>query len=471
MLPLRKISPSKVSLVSYYGKNFVELSRMKSNSSIEYVIKNIYKQYQSKDISSLTPGDVYNNYFKAPYIYSALSNRFKGLERGELNLIFFRQQIEETFTPEQISRLEVDGSRICGNTKDNGIIVVDKHDDFYKALGSQTIALGNIYDILEIDQAKAPIDFSEFRVFDKYIPVGIILGYLIGLENLIKLLGVKITKIENKDALTKDMFTIKFKDGLYAFDKRHTVGTKILSGLNEYEKTLKNLNLRDLNHKDTYYILFEDKKITSVYVKEIELTNELFIDPITESILKDMGEPTTFSGLLVRATEMLDEYTYPDSQDFTQMRVRGYERIAGFIYKELTRSIKTFKNKNINGRSKVDLGPYDIWNAILKDNSVKLVEDINPVQDLKERDLVTYVGEGGRDKGAIQKEARSFHTTDFGVISEATVDSSDVAVNTYLTANPNFVNLRGKVSPLSEVSTTAVMSASANIAPFSVMDD
>ena len=153
------------------------------------------------------------------------------------------------------------------------------------------------------------------------------------------------------------------------------------------------------------------------------------------------------------------------------MRIRGYERISGFIYKEISKSIKTFKNKNINGRSKIDLGPYDVWNSIMKDNSVKLVGDINPLQDIKERDVVTYVGEGGRDKGSIQKSARSFHNADYGVISEATVDSTDVSINTYLSANPGFKNLRGTVNKVEVADTCNILSASANLAPFTLMDD
>ena len=147
------------------------------------------------------------------------------------------------------------------------------------------------------------------------------------------------------------------------------------------------------------------------------------------------------------------------------------EQFSGFIYKEISKSIKTFKNKNINGRSKVDLGPYDIWNAIMKDNSVKLVEDINPLQDIKERDVVTYVGEGGRDKGSIQKGARSYHDTDYGIISEATVDSADVSINTYLSANPGFKNLRGLVNKVEAKDTPNLLSASANLAPFTLCDD
>ena len=41
------------------------------------------------------------------------------------------------------------------------------------------------------------------------------------------------------------------------------------------------------------------------------------------------------------------------------------------------------------------------------------------------------------------KRSRVFHPNDMGVISESTVDSGDVAISTFLTADPNFSSLRG----------------------------
>ena len=469
--PIRKISPTKVSLSSYYGKSFVELSRMKSNSSVEYLSKNIYRLYKEKQITNLSPGDVSDNYFKSPYIYGSLSSKFKSFTYGDYNFIFDRKLILEKVTPELLAKVEVNGDVICGHVNNSQLIVVDKNSEFHLLTKTGKERLGNIYDMLAIDHKKAPIDFSEFRVYDKHVPVGVYLGYLIGLSGLIKLIGANYSKLERGHTVGKDQYSIKFKDDIYVFDRKQSAATKLLAGFLEYSTSLKSINFKDLDDKNVYYILFEEKKMTSVYIKEMDLANELFVDPVTQSILADMGEPTTFIGLLVKATELLDSFDYPDSQDLSQMRIRGYERISGFIYKEIAKSIKTFKNKNINGRSKVDLGPYDIWNAIMKDNSVKLVEDINPLQDIKERDVVTYVGEGGRDKGSIQKGARSYHDTDYGIISEATVDSADVSINTYLSANPGFKNLRGLVNKVEAKDTPNLLSASANLAPFTLMDD
>ena len=79
----------------------------------------------------------------------------------------------------------------------------------------------------------------------------------------------------------------------------------------------------------------ESKGISSVYIREMELTDQMFVDPITRRILNEMGEPITFRGLLVRASEMLLTYSHPDSQDTNYQRFRGYERLPGAVYKDL----------------------------------------------------------------------------------------------------------------------------------------
>lgn len=470
-LPIRKISPTKVSLSSYYGKNFVELSRLKANSTVSYIIKQMFKKYREKEIDDITPGNVYNNYFEAPYIYNAISEHYKNFKKADATYSFDRTDILTKVPESTIKAIEKNGNRVCGYTTDNRTIYITKDNIFHVIDKADDVELGDIYEVLDIPMNKVPIDYAEYRVYSKYLPVGLVLGYLVGLENLIKMLQIDYRVLEPGTKPTIDEYVIKFKSETYVFNRHDKTGSKIIGGLLPYEKAIKTLDIEDLNTKDAYFILFGLKDISSVYVKEIELTNELFIDPITEDILKSMGEPTTFIGLLIKAVEMLDTYNYPDSQDFSQMRIRGYERIAGFIYNNLARSIKTFKNKNINGRSKIDLGPYDVWNSIIDDNSLKLVEDINPMQDLKERDIVTYVGEGGRSKESVNKASRAYHKTDFGVMSEATVDSTDVAINAYMSANPAIKDLRGRRGPPVEANTMNLLSAAANVAPFGVNDD
>ena len=211
--------------------------------------------------------------------------------------------------------------------------------------------------------------------------------------------------------------------------------------------------------------------LTSIFLKEIQLANDLFVDPITEEILREINEPTTFTGLLIRSCELLRNYEHPDSQDLMHSRIRGYERFAGMIYKDLTRAIKAYRDRNYANTSRIEMSPYSVWRALLDDPSKKAYEGVNPLLDIKEHDVVTYVGEGGRSKDAFVKDARAYHKSDFGVIGEATVDSGDVGVSAYLSADPAFADLRGRRTIDDKISISNVMSVSANIAPFSLTDD
>ena len=69
--------------------------------------------------------------------------------------------------------------------------------------------------------------------------------------------------------------------------------------------------------------------------------------------------------------------------------------------------------------------------------------EINPIKNLKEREAVTYNGVGGRTSRSMTRSTRIYHKNDMGIISESTVDSSDVAINTYMSADPIFDSLRG----------------------------
>jgi hypothetical protein len=76
-------------------------------------------------------------------------------------------------------------------------------------------------------------------------------------------------------------------------------------------------------------------------------------------------------------------------------------------------------------------------------------------------------GAGGISRDAITKEARSYHPSAVGTISEATKDSSSVGISTYLTAAPKLTNVLGIKTPDAKDNGIAgKLSTSALLAPF-----
>ena len=476
-VPIRKISPTEVALSSYYGKTFVQVNPKVANSSLAWLFKRIHAAFldDTSKITDVAPAKVFDNNFKAPYMYSALSTEFKSFRVGNVQLMFDHKErhllLKET---DKLSNYEKDGELVCGKFGVSGIITIDRRSHFHVYTPEGKRPLGNIYSVCGLNEREAPVDFSEVTLFKKAVPVGIMFGYYLGFKNLLTLLGEEGRWVpKNTKGLVAHPgdYVIKFADGSYIFNNANKVNALILGGFTEVIKTTRMYNAEEFDKKDVYFNILQSLGMSAMYVREMDNLNDLFVDPITADVLKQMNEPITWQALLLRATELLTKYYHPDSQDHNFMRERGYERFPGAVYKKVAQAIRQYRNKNYAGKSKVDMGHYEVQNFIAQDSSVKIVEDINPIQCLKEREIVTYVGEGGRAKEAMNRASRAYHESDMGIISEATVDSGDVGINAFTSANPQIENTLGLPSKNKQINASSLLSTSSLLNPGAINDD
>jgi hypothetical protein len=474
LLPIRKIAPTIVALSTYYGKTFVQVNPKVSNNSVTWLHRqlNLAIITDGGYIQKVSPGNVFYNEVVTPYIYGAIAEEFEKFSAGDFNFYFNYMKRGQFIDAALLKSIEKDGRVFCGYVGTKIPIVVDNANLFIALTPNGEKVIGDIYQALKLSREKAPLDFSEIRVFSKYIPVGVVLGFYIGFKNLLALVNAKYRTVparKNKE-MTEHEFAITFKDQSYVVDGSNPKIKLILAGFTDYEKSIKQFESDLFDHRDVYFNLFTSKGLGSIYIRELEMMEESFIDPISKEILETMKEPVTFKGLLLRANELLTTYYHPVSQDRNAMRDRGYERFSGVVYKELMKAIRQFRNKNMAGKSKIDISPYEVWNAIMKDNSLKIVEDINPIQNLKEGEVVTYSGDGGRDKDTMTKPTRAYHLSNVGIDSESTVDSTGVGTIVYTSANPNFRDVRGLSLADKELSPTNMLSTSALLSPASTTD-
>ena len=468
-LPIRKIDQKVVALSSYYGKTFVSTADKVAQSSVAWLLRQINKLsiVDGSGITNVIPGYYYSNTFQAPMVYSAMSENFKSFKiQGGYELIWDRAEILSAVPEAKIKELEVNGSRVCGFSVNGDILTMD----IWNNISTGTTQLGFLPKLIGLPD-KAPNDFTSVRVFSKLVPVGVVLGYLIGFENLLTLLGVRHTIVEGRYTVKPGEYKLVFSDRSYVFYKSDALDALILNGFNIVDDLIRKYPSTEFNSKNIYFNIFRELRLGSIYLKEVELMDALFVDPITESVLREISEPLTFKGLLIRSSELLLDRTYPDANDSNYTRIRGYERFPGFVYKEIVGSIRAFKNKPTRSRSKLEMSPYQVWNKVLKDPAIKLVSNTNPINNLKESEVVTYMGDGGRSKGAIVQKTRAYHVNDMGVISEATVDSTDVGVNTYLTGDPNLSSVRGLNGVPKPPTMTSIFSPSALLSVGVIGDD
>jgi len=451
-LPIRKIGPDRVALNSYYGKLIVSRSEKKVNNYVAWLANAIMlKGLDDTDqtVTSLHPSNVFDNLFPAPRLYSGLAMNFRGFTLAGFDWNFDRSKRLDIFHADTLDHYEKDGSVCVGKSSKGDVLVMDKNGALYRGVNGDLQELPSIEDMLDIAVSKAPTEFVEVKVLGKAIPLGLLLGYELGLENLMTFLKVEPRRVASGERanLQPHEFSLVFSDETLVFSRDDRLATMVLAGFNEYHRAIRDFGVYDFDRKGVYLNVLETAGIGVRFLREIDLLYAMFIDPITRRLLVQMKEPVEFRALLMRACRMLLVDHHPDEGDSRYQRIRGYDRMAGAVYSELVKAIRMHGGRSGKSKHPIDLNPYAVWTNIAQDPSIALVSDINPIQNLKEQEAVTYAGTGGRNSRSMTKRTRAYHNSNKGTISESTVDSSDVGINIYTSANPQFTTVYGTTAP------------------------
>ena len=472
-LPIRKISDTRVSLSSNYGKLFIDKASLK-RLEISYWLKNeLVKLYNNDIITNL----VLNNSNKLPdsvelpQHYTYFSKYVKGFKYHDF-LFNFNYNTRDSVTDIKLNELEEYGTLI--GTRNNNPIIMTMDNRLLEYNKGKVKEIGNLLDILNIDLSNSPIGYATIKIYKSSVPVVLLLGYYLGLSNLLKTYKVDYKILGKNESYDKvNYYSIPFTDHKLVIKRDYGINDLLFGGLLQLVKTTKNMHLETFEKRDSYSSIFNALELSSLQVNEIKSLEELYIDPVTLEVLKDMKEPTNFKGLLIRSIELLTTDYYKHPNDIYGVHIKGYDRIAGMVYKELMTAMKDQKNKSVFSKSKITINPYTIINKINEDSSTVLMDDINPIAALKQTEDITSLGMGGRAKESMSKDTRILHKSEIGVISEGGKDSGDVGITAYTSANPKLQNTLGRAGELdfSKDGWTSVLSTSAMIAPFGISDD
>lgn len=477
-LPIRKISSDTVALTSYYGKVFVKRSEKRVNNYAEWLVNQVRAMGLDDvdtTVNEMQTANVFDHLFECPRYYSILAKEFRSFVVSGFTFNFDHTKRAALFGEDTLKTYEREGNIVVAKNSKGQFLIMDNDGALYISADGDMVDYNSLEGMLRLDSFKAPVDFVEVKVLGQNIPLGVILAWEVGLTQLIKSLGVIPRRVPAGQRLNLEAheYPVVFADETLVFLRDDRFASMILAGFNEFHREIRQFASYEFDKRGVYLNVLEGAKLGPRYLREIGLQYQMFVDPITYDLLVEMKEPTDWRGLLLRSTEMLMNDAHPDELDPQYMRIKGYERFAGAVYSELVKAIRIHGGKPGKSRAQLDLDPYAIKKAIAKDPSVALVSEINPVQNLKEIEAVTYGGVGGRSSRSMTKRTRVYHPNDMGTISESTVDSSDVAINTFTSADPQFTSLRGisKRYQLGVTGNTALLSTSALLSPGAMNDD
>lgn len=474
--PIRKLNNARVALTSYYSKVFVDRSEKQVHNYPGWLTNRLVLQSTNDEnarVRNLMFANVFDSTVRVPRLYSILAQRFLEFELDDYKFYLDYKEREAHFGKDVVQKAERKGLVMIAS-QGKVPVLVDDNDMLYRLKDDVLETVGTFEQLLGLE-GRGPLETIELRILGKSLPIGVVLAYYLGFKSLLQLLNVPYRTVAGNERLylADDEFALRFEDQAFVFSRDNRVAAMVLSGFIGYEKTIRNYSSHLFDRKDIYLNVLEQNRMGLRYLRELDLMQDLFIDPITLEVLEELKEPTDFVGLLLRACELLQTDWSPDEVDMSFMRIKGYERFAGAVYSELVRSVRQQRARGAAAKVKIELQPYAVWKAVTQDSAVNVVSESNPIQNLKEQEEVTYSGTGGRGARSMVGHMRLFHENDLGVISEATKDSADVAITTFMTADPNLVSLRGVVGKLDslEDNNARLISTSALLAPCVDRDD
>lgn len=474
-LPIRKVNPSKVALTSYYGKLFcIRGDKAAGNYGLWLTRKLMDICIQDKSpITNIRYSNVFSPNDVTTRTYAVLAERFVNFDVNGIKFYWNYSKLNEFFSKEQLGGIQ-EGYIPCG-LKAGKVVSIDRDDNFWVHNGKEVSLLGDLPTTFGLPLGGAPLDVIEVGIFSKKIPIGILLGRVKGLKRVIHDLKAKYREVMagTRYTLESDEYELRFADKTLIFSRSDKKAALILSGFASQRKFLAKYDASEFNTEDVYFNLLEEMGLGLRYLNEIDLIFKMFVEPITYRILLDMKEPTTFDGLLYRAAELLVTSDSPNEIDPNWMRIKGYERFSGLMYKQLVDAIRVQKSRPIATKAKLEVNPKAVWMGITTDTAVNLVEKTNPIHNIREKEILTFSGEGGRSGQSMTAPTREFHVNEMGLTSEATADSGKVAINAYATADPLFKNMRGLKDDFDINKNTAAQawSTSALVSPAADRDD
>lgn len=479
-LPLRKIKPHIAAITTYPGKIFIQRSEKKKFSYSDWLLKSISSAaLDSKDrrVSKVTYGA--NKIPKdrhLPRAYTALMENLTSFSSGELVFWFDYKNRVKQYDAKRVAKAEgKDKYVVVGhNTKSNSLLVMDMSDTIHTWDGKTYRPLGTLLGSLGGQWGSAPHDVAEMKMGRRNVPVAFPLAYLYGLEGLLKTLKAKYRwrPAGERVQVPADHLLIKFKDGQLLVNVEDPAVGMVMAGFASVPKQTINYTTAAMNRKSTYGAFVRNAGLSAGRTREWDLMNEMFIDPISAEILRGMEEPDKLKPLLIRCVELLTVDWSPDENDTDYQRVRGSERVSGAIYKVLYDAAKQHRYSPAQSTTGLWIGPEDVWQGLISDASVQLVQDSNPLHAIKDSESVTLSGEGGRSARSLTKPSRTFHPNDLGNVSEQTPDSAKVGTRYPMPPGAKLTDMRGRMGRWEKADgATSILSTTALVLPAIHHDD
>lgn len=425
--PVVKTGPDTVQLVSNYNKIFLYRRGDKTspkNEKIKKILSNLnHREYDIKksdnslvNINYLTNME-YDEFAKDIFLISIkdliISFNQSDMRKRLSEINYNNSKLPYNHLPigldgKNVILLDVTKNVIVGTDLSLSDFIIEK--------------LKGINPDIESEIAKASVGkrymYTEASVLNIKIPLILFLAYKEGLSTVLRKAKVnysftdKRPNLSNEDKTKKGV--IQFADGYLVYDlypMRNSLLLNALAGI-----PTKEFNYELFDSKEIYLELFNSLYGTRTIGKGLDNIYQLFLDPITLEVIRDLGMPDDFIELFLYANILLEDNTFVKENDLSIYRIRSAELINAYLYRVLADAYRLYKDsKNASKPIKVSVPQDKLIKELLTSLNTEDVNILNPI--IASTNNCTYKGLSGLNLAQAYKiDKRAYSNSMLGVI-------------------------------------------------------
>ena len=456
LLPIIKVEPDTVQLVSNYNKIFIRRYGDKVSDTNER-----FKKALSGNIKDIRVQrgkyDTENNGFVTTIDYDDMARLFKEINIKGHRFVFdqkdIRNQMVKLGIPDFESKLDKEYLPLgckgivyyCIDLTTDEVITINKEgktESTGKSLIEFMISLSSDLESLVGSQSVGKkFMYSRATVMTKQVPIVLLLAYFEGMDGFLKRANVKHYFSDTRPRVRGDEAVIEFADGYLVYTQKPMSTALLMNGF--VDVPTKNYNYSDFNDKFMYQPLFESMFGRRNIANAFDNFKDNFIDPMTMDVLQRLSLPTDITGMILYGNELLADNQF--THECLVSRVRCAEVISAIVYKNITKAYEKYKETaSYSNPVKISLKQNAVIKEVLEQQIVEDFSELNPVSEQQNLRKCLRKGPSGCNLAqAYTEEQRSYHPAMAGLFTLSSSPDANVGVNRYLTMEPPISDPRG----------------------------
>lgn len=456
--PIVKTGPTTVQIVSNYMKLFIRRIDTKSIGDVEKFFALVAKEPKYQKYITFGNVHTYNLGLISNLEYDELSRRITKFSGKGTTIYFKRIDADEAYKKKFGHEFKSgkNGEFVIGFKNNNSEPIIVSPDATSNICRMMLVDDEFLNEFNHMAQRKK-LMYTNATIMAQAIPLVTLLGLWVGLDEVLKKLGVRY-KFSDKKINDPTMSMITLGDGYLYFEASNIQAELLLNGLVNMRPW--QYSYEELNTKTPYIEYFTSVYGKSSIVNPLMTAYEFFIGPIELEILKDLNLPTDIVSLCLYANTLLCDNDYTPENSFKTKRIRSNEIVPAILYSLIAQHYTAFKNAG--PKSKLSIPRDGVIKQILALQTVEDYSTLNPIVEMSKTRNVSSKGFRGVNlEESYTFEKRQYDPSMVGVAAATTSPDANVGVTRDLALEPRINSVRGYLDnniPVKDMSTANLYS-------------